>query len=51
MEKGISEKVPGSRLVAPGLSIRVQGMKGPISVGELPRCIEFGNRIATQMKA
>jgi len=51
MEKGISEKVHGSRLVAPGLSIRVQGMKGPISVGELPKCIEFGNRIATQMKA
>lgn len=51
MEKGINEKVHGSRLVAPGLSIRVRGMKGPISDGELPKCIEFGNRIATQMKA
>ena len=51
MEKGISEKVPGSELVAPGLSIRVQGMKGPISDGELTKCIEFGDRIATQLKA
>ncbi|TET43017.1 MAG: FprA family A-type flavoprotein, partial [Dehalococcoidia bacterium] len=51
VEKRISEKVPGSKLVAPGLSIRVQGMEGPISEGELPKCKEFGKRIATQMKA
>jgi hypothetical protein len=51
MEKRISEKVSGSKLAAPGLSIRVEGMKGPISEGELPKCKEFGNRIATQMKA
>lgn len=51
MEKRIGEKVPGSKLAAPGLSIRVDGMKGPISEGELPKCKEFGNRIATQLKA
>ena len=51
LEKRISQKVSGSKLVAHGLSIRVQGMKGPISEGELPKCKEFGNRIATQMKA
>jgi flavorubredoxin len=51
MEKRISEKVSGSKLAAPGLSIRVEGMKGPISQGELPKCKEFGNKIATQMKA
>jgi flavodoxin len=51
LEKTISEKVPGSKLSAPGLSIRVEGMKGPISEGELPRCKEFGKRIATQLKA
>jgi flavorubredoxin len=51
MEKNISGKVPGAKLVAPGLSIRVQGMKGPISDGELPKCREFGNKIATQIKA
>jgi len=51
MEKRISDKVSGSKLAAPGLSIRVDGMKGPISEGELPKCKEFGNKIATQMKA
>ena len=51
MESRISEKVPGLKMAAPGLSIRVEGMKGPISEGELPKCREFGNKIATQMKA
>jgi len=51
LEKRISDKLPGSRLVAPGLSIRVDGMKGPISEGELPKCREFGKRIASQMRA
>jgi len=51
MESMISEKVPGLKMAAPGLSIRVQGMKGPISEGELPKCKEFGNKIATQIKA
>lgn len=50
MEKQIAEKVPGLTLVAPGLSIRVDGMKGPIMDGELPKCKEFGAKIATQMK-
>ena len=50
MEKRINEKVPGLKLVAHGLSIKVQGMKGPILEEELPKCKEFGNKIATQMK-
>lgn len=50
MEKQIGEKTPGLKLVAPGLSIRVDGMKGPITDGELPKCKEFGIRIATLMK-
>ena len=51
MEKRINEKVPRLKLVAPGLSIKVQGIKGPILEGELPKCKEFGNKIATQMKS
>jgi flavodoxin len=51
MEKGISEKVPRAKLATPGLSIRVEGAKGPISQGELPKCKEFGKKIATQLKA
>ena len=50
-EKRIGRKVPGSKLVTPGLSIRVKGMRGPISEGELPKCKEFGKKIATQIKA
>jgi len=50
MEKRINEKVPGIKQIAPGLSIRVQGMKGPLVEGELPKCKEFGSKIATQIK-
>ena len=50
MEKQIGEKAPGLKIVAPGLSIRVGGMKGPIVDGELPKCKEFGIKIATHVK-
>ena len=50
MEKQISDKVPGLKLAAPGLSIRVEGYYGPIAEGELPKCKEFGVKIASQMK-
>ena len=49
MEKRIREKIPGLKLVSPGLSVRVEGMKGPIAEGELPKCREFGKKIATQI--
>lgn len=47
MERQIAEKAPGLKIVTPGLSIRVDGIKGPITDGELPKCQEFGIRIAT----
>jgi len=50
MEKRMSEKVPALTLMTPGLSIRVDEMKGPISGGELPKCVDFGKKIATQLK-
>jgi len=50
MEKRINEKVPGLKMIAPGLSIRVQGMKGTIAEAELPKCKDFGKKIATQIK-
>lgn len=49
MEKQIGQKAPALKLIAPGLSIRVDRMKGPISDGELPKCKEFGAMIATRM--
>jgi len=50
MEKRIKEKVPGLKQIAPRLSIAVQGSKGPIVEEELPKCKEFGKKIATQLK-
>ncbi|MFC2012673.1 flavodoxin family protein [Chloroflexota bacterium] len=50
MEKQLTGKAPGLKLIAPGLSVRVDGMKGPISDGELPRCQEFGVTIANLIK-
>ena len=49
MEKRISEKVPGLKLMTSGLSIRVDGMKGPVTDGEFPKCKDFGKKIATQL--
>jgi flavodoxin len=50
MERHITEKVPGLKVAAPGLSIRVEEMKGPIAEGELPKCVEFGVKIGTILK-
>jgi flavorubredoxin len=50
MEKQIGEKVPGLKLAAPGLSIKIKGLRGPIVEGELPKCREFGVKIATLIK-
>jgi len=51
IEKRINEKAPGLKQIGPVLSIAVQGSKGPIVEGELPKCKEFGKKIATQLKA
>ena len=51
LEKQIAEKAHGLKIAVPGLSIRVDGMKGPITEGELPKCREFGEEIATQLQS
>jgi menaquinone-dependent protoporphyrinogen IX oxidase len=50
MEQRIGEKVSGSKLITPSLSIKVEGMEGPIVGGELPKCVDFGRKIANQLK-
>ncbi|MDH5438150.1 MAG: flavodoxin family protein [Candidatus Bathyarchaeota archaeon] len=50
MEKRINEKVPGLKLITSGLSIKVGGTKGPIVEGELPKCKDFGKKIASQLE-
>jgi flavodoxin len=50
MEKQATDKISWAELITPGLSIMVAGMKGPIAEGELPKCLEFGSRIAARIK-
>ncbi len=49
MEEQIASKVPDLKIAAPGLSIRVTGMKGPVAEEELPKCREFGSKIANEI--
>jgi len=51
LEQRVHEKAPGLKMIAPGLSIKVEGVKGPIAEGGLPKCTEFGIEIATQLIA
>ncbi|MFX0026831.1 MAG: flavodoxin family protein [Candidatus Hermodarchaeota archaeon] len=46
MEKQISETMPDLNKASPGLSIKVTGMKGPILEEDLPKCREFGIKLA-----
>lgn len=50
MEKQLAEKAPGLKLIAPGISVLVSDMKGPIAGDELPRCREFGKKLAGLIK-
>jgi hypothetical protein len=49
MYKIIREKIPTLHLTTPGLSIRVDTAEGPITEGELPKCIDFGKKMAAQL--
>jgi len=51
MEEKINDKAPGLKIVTHGLSIIVEGMKGPIAEEEFPKCREFGKQVATQIKS
>ena len=50
LEKMAEKKLTNLRLISPSLSIRVHGIPGPIVEGELPKCKDFGRRIASQVK-
>jgi multimeric flavodoxin WrbA len=47
--KMAEKKLPNLTLISPGLSIRVNGIPGPIVEGELPKCVDFGKKIACQI--
>ena len=46
MEKQTSESMPDLNKASPGLSIKVGGAKGPILEEDLPKCREFGIKLA-----
>lgn len=48
MEEQIRSTVPGMKIVAPGLSIQVADMKGPIVEGELAKCKDFVRQLVPQ---
>ena len=50
LEKTVENKLPNLNLISPGLSVRVNGITGPIVEGELPKCVDFGKKIAGQIK-
>lgn len=51
LEKLAEEKLPNLKMILPGLSVRVNGIKGPIVEGELLKCVDFGKTIAGQLKS
>ncbi len=48
MEDQMRGTVPGLKLLTHGLSIRVEGMKGPIVEGELVKCKDFVKQLMAQ---
>ncbi len=48
MEEHIRSSAPGLKIIAPGLSIRVADMKGPIVDGELLKCKDFVRQLVPQ---
>lgn len=45
IEKQINEKMPDLKKLNTGLSIKVDGMKGPIAIEDLPKCKDFGIKL------
>ena len=49
--KMVEEKLPNVKLISPSLSVRVSGVTGPIVEGELPKCVDFGKKIAEHLRS
>ncbi|MGQ9788739.1 MAG: flavodoxin family protein [Candidatus Hadarchaeaceae archaeon] len=50
LERRIAEKIPGAQVLSSGLSVRVLGVKGPVSEDELAKAVDFGRAIAAKLK-
>lgn len=51
IEKQISERMPTLTKLSQGLSIKVDGMKGPIVNEDLPKCKDFGIKLVEGYKS
>ena len=51
MEAETSSRGPKTRVLTSGLSLRVEGMKGPLAEGELEKAVEFGKSISAAAKS
>ena len=49
LEKMVKNKLPSLNVISPGLSVRVNGIPGPVVEGELPKCVDFGKKVANQL--
>jgi flavorubredoxin len=49
LEAIVQTKMPTLKPVLPGLSVRVNGVRGPVMEGELSKCMGFGVALATQL--
>ncbi len=49
LEKIVQKTLPNLTLLSPSLSVRVKGVTGPVADGELPKCQDFGRKIAKQL--
>lgn len=45
MEKRINQKIPELKQITEGLSILVNGVRGPLAEGEIAKCEEFGIKL------
>ena len=49
LEQHLTKKLPELKVITHGLSIKVNGVNGPIADGELPKAKDFGKKIAYQL--
>jgi flavorubredoxin len=50
LEGMVQTKLPSLQLILPGLSVRVNGVRGPVLEEELPKCVEFGRAITAHLR-
>jgi flavorubredoxin len=50
LEKMMEQKLPNLKLISPSLSVKVNGVTGPLVEGQLPKCKDFGRKIGNQLR-